>query len=166
MSRSGVVLVEVTIAYVLLVLALVALVPVFIVAVRAGTKTGQLQAATYLSYELLEEVRMRMWDERTQANDAHIAAPSPLGVDVAENPADKRTFDDLDDFNGWVEAAVVDPVMRPLPDFASYRRTVAVAYVDANLAVSVPMTDYKMITVCTRTGNISPTCLSSMVTNR
>ena len=166
MSRGGFVLVEVTIAYVLLIFALVSLVPVFIVAIRAGTNTEQLQAATYLSTELLEEIRMRKWDERTAASGAHIAAPSTLGVDGAENAADKRTFDDIDDFNGWTEAAAVDPIMRALPDFKSYRRTVAVAYVNANLAISAPVTDYKMITVCTRTAKISPACLSTMVTNR
>jgi type II secretory pathway pseudopilin PulG len=166
MSRGGFILVEVTIAYVLLVFALVALVPVFIIAIRAGANTEALQAATYLSGELLEEVRLRRWDERTGANGAHIAAPSPLGVDGAEDAADKRTFNDVDDFNGWTEGSVLDPVMRALPDFKAYRRAVTVAYVDANLAASAAVTDHKMITVCTRTAKIQPACLSTLVTNR
>lgn len=166
MSRGGFVLVEVTIAYVLLVFALVSLVPVFIVAVRAGANTEQLQAATYLSTELLEEIRLRRWDERTPSGAGHIPVPSPLGVDGTESAADKRGFDDVDDFNGWTEPAVVDPVMRGLPQFRSYRRTATVAYVDATLAVSAPVTDYKMITVCTRTAGIAPSCMSTLVTNR
>lgn len=166
MSRGGFVLVEVTIAYILLVFALVALVPVFIIAIRAGTNTEGLQAATYLSTELLEEIRLRRWDERTSADGGHISAPSALGTDGAEDPADKRTFDDVDDFNGWTETPAVDPVMRALPDFRMYTRTAAVAYVDAALAVSVPVTDRKMITVCTRTAKISPSCMSTLVTNR
>lgn len=165
MSR-GFILVEVTIAYVLLVFALLALVPVFIIAIRAGANTEALQAATYLSNELLEEVRLRKWDERTAADGAHISAPSALGRDGVESAADKRTFDDIDDFNGWTEASAVDPVMRPLPAFKSYRRTVTVAYVTSAMAVSGPTTDYKMITVCTRTAKIAPACLSSLVTNR
>jgi MSHA pilin protein MshD len=165
-SRSGFVLVEVTIAYVLLVLALVALVPVFIVAIRAGSKTEQLQTATYLSQELLEEVRLRRWDERTPSTGAHVSAPSVLGLDGTESASDKRTFDDVDDFNGWTEAYPLDPVMRVLPDFKSYRRSVSVSYVDSNLAVSASPTEYKRITVCTRTANISPACLSTVVTNR
>lgn len=166
MSRSGFVLVEVTIAYVLLVFALVSLVPVFIVAIRAGAKTEQLQTATYLSNELLEEVRLRRWDERTPASGAHISAPSALGRDGAESATDKRTFDDVDDFDGWTESAPTDPVMRALPDFKSYRRSVTVAYVDSAMAVSVPVTDYKTITVCTWAPKINPACLSTMVTNR
>ncbi|MBI2789470.1 MAG: type II secretion system protein [Elusimicrobia bacterium] len=166
MSRSGFVLVEVTIAYVILVFALVALVPVFIIAIRAGANTEALQTATYLSNELMEEVRMRRWDERTPASGAHISAPSTLGRDGTESATDKRTFDDVDDFNGWTEGTPMDPVMRALPDFKAYRRSVAVAYVDSAMAASVPVTDYKMITVCTTTAKISPTCLSTMVTNR
>lgn len=159
-------LVEVTIAYVLLVFALVSLVPVFIVAIRAGANTEALQTATYLSVELLEEVRLRKWDERTAADDAHIPAPSAIGVDGTEDPADKRDFNDIDDFDGWTENGVYDPVMRALPDFKSYIRTVAVAYVDSSMAPSGSVTDYKLITVCTRTAKINPACLSTLVTNR
>lgn len=159
-------LVEVTIAYVLLVFALVALVPVFIIAIRAGANTESLQTSTYLSNELLEEVRMRKWDERSASAGGHIPAPSTLGVDGAESATDKRTFDDVDDFDGWTEGIPLDPVMRVLTDFKAYRRTVTVAYVDSALAVSAPVTDYKMITVCTRTAKINPTCLSTLVTNR
>ena len=167
MSRSGFILVEVTIAYVLLAVAIVALVPVFIVAIKAGTTTQQLQTATYLSVELMEEVRMRKWDERTDGGTfAHIAAPSTIGRDGAESATDKRQYDDIDDFNGWTEGVPYDPVMRVLTDFSEYRRTVAVVYVDSSMAVSGLATDYKKITVCTRTAKISPACLTSMVTNR
>lgn len=166
MNRGGFVLVEVTIAYVLLVFALVSLVPVFIVAIRAGASTEALQTATYLSVELLEEVRLRRWDERTPADNAHVAAPSVIGVDVGESAADKRTFDDIDDFHGWTENGAFDPVMRALPAFKSYIRTVAVAYVDSTMSPSGGVTDYKRVTVCTRTAKINPACLTTMVTNR
>lgn len=166
MNRGGFVLVEVTIAYILLVFALVSLVPVFIVAIRAGANTEALQAATYLSNELLEEVRLRKWDERTPANQGHIAAPSVLGRDGTESATDKRTYDDVDDFHGWTENGALDPVMRALPAFKSYIRTVAVGYVDSSLAPSVTVTEYKMITVCTRAAKINPACLSTLVTNR
>lgn len=166
MSRGGFVLVEVTIAYVLLIVALVSLIPVFIVSIRAGAKTEQLQASTYLSNELMEEVRMRKWDERVTSAVLHVAAPSTIGLDTGETATDKRTFDDVDDFNGWAENGVYDPVMRELPAFKSYIRTVTVAYVDANMNASAAVTDYKTITVCTRTAKISPSCLSTLVTNR
>lgn len=166
MSRSGFVLVEVTIAYVLLIFALVSLVPVFIVAIRAGASTEQLQVATYLSNELMEEVRMRKWDERTAIGGGHVAAPSTLGRDGTESATDKTTYDDVDDFNGWTELVPRDPVMRSLPAFKSYRRSVAVAYVNAAMSASAVVTDYKTITVCTRTAKINPACLSTLVTNR
>jgi len=166
-SRSGFILIEVTIAYVLLAVAIVALVPVFIVAIKAGTNTEQLQTATYLSVELMEEVRLRKWDERTDGNThAHIASPSTIGRDGTESATDKRTYDDIDDFNGWTEGVPYDPVMRVLTDFKEFRRTVAVSYVNSSMASSAVVTDYKMITVCTRTAKITPACLTSMVTNR
>lgn len=166
MSRGGFVLVEVTIAYVLLAVAIVALVPVFIIAIKAGTGTEQLQTATYLTVELMEEVRMRKWDELTPATNAHIPASSMIGRDGVESATDKRTFDDVDDFNGWSESVPYDPVMRVLSDFKEYQRTVAVSYVDSTMAPSGVTTDYKMITVCTSTAKISPACLRTMVANR
>lgn len=167
MSRRGFILVEVTIAYVLLAVAIVALVPVFIVSLKAGTNSEQLQTATYLSAELLEEVRLRKWDEATDISTlAHIEVPSAIGRDGTESATDKRTYDDIDDFNGWTENVPYDPVMRQLTDFKEYRRTVTVGYVDSSMSASAFTTDYKMITVCTITARISPTCLKSMVTNR
>lgn len=167
MSRRGFILIEVTIAYVLLAVAIVALVPVFIVAIKAGTNTEQLQTATYLSVELMEEVKLRKWDELTDGStNAHIAAPSAIGRDGTESATDKRTYDDIDDFNGWTESVPYDPVMRALTDFQEYRRTVAVSYVNSSMTASAAGTDYKMITVCTRTAKITPSCLTSMVTNR
>lgn len=163
MSR-GFILVEVTVAYVLLAFALVALMPVFVLAIRTGTKTEELQTATYLSTELLEEIRLRRWDELTPASPVHISAPSPLGPDAGET--DKSRFDDVDDFNGWTEAGALDPMGAALPDFKSYTRTAAVSYVDANMNASVAATDYKMVTVCTSMPQMSPVCLNSLLTNR
>jgi type II secretory pathway pseudopilin PulG len=167
-ARSrGFILVEVTIAYLVLSLALVALLPVFILAIRAGKNTEQLQVATYLSQELLEEVRMRRWDARAAASPRHIDSPSAvLGPDPGETATNKTTFDDVDDFNGWTEAAARDSLNVLLPAFSVYSRTVAVSYVDSNLAASATPTDYKKVTVCTRTKHINPLCLQTVVTNR
>lgn len=163
MSR-GFILVEVTIAYVLLIFALIALLPVFIMAIRAGTMSVKLQTAAYLSTELIEEIRLRKWDELTPASPAHIPAPSALGPDAGET--DKSLFDDIDDFNGWNEVGALDPLGGALPDFKSYARTVTVAYVDANLNDSLTATDYKKVSVCTRTNQMPPACLNTFLTNR
>jgi type II secretory pathway pseudopilin PulG len=168
MSR-GIVLIEVTIGYVLLTLALVVLLPVFILAVKAGKNTQQLQAATYLSQELMEEVRMRKWDQNSSATPGYVSNPtaSPLGPEAGET--DKTKFNDIGDFNGWTESPAADPLNHPLPAFASFSRSVAVAYVDpATLVVlSTPTTsDFKQVTVCTQAAKLSPICLKTVFANR
>jgi MSHA pilin protein MshD len=166
MSR-GFILVEVTVAYVLLTLALVALLPVFIMAIRAGKSTEQVQVATYLSQELLEEMRMRKWDQNTSTTAAHIVNPTAaLGPEGGET--DKTKFNDIDDFNGWTEAAVRDPLNNLVPGFSGYTRTASVAYVDSNLiALSTPTTsDFKRVVVCTQSSKLSPLCLTTLFTNR
>ena len=166
MSR-GFILVEASIAYVILAVALTALVPVFIVALRANRQAQNTQVATDLSRELIEEVRMRRWDEATPLTPIYISTPTAsIGVDAGETASDKRTFDDIDDFNGWSEAAVLDPVMRPVAGLGGYSRSVTVGYVTAALAASGTPTDFKQISVCTLHAGHSPVCLSSVRVNR
>lgn len=165
MSR-GFVLVEVAIAYLVLTLALTALVPAFIMAVKANKSTEKIQASTDLAAELLEEVRLRRWDETTPTPVSFVAVPSTIGLDTGESASNKTTFDDVDDFHGWSENGAVDPIMRSLPAFAGYQRTVDVAYVDSSMSPSGATTDYKRVTVCAATTGLSPICLTTVLTNR
>lgn len=166
MSR-GFILTEVAIAYIVLTLAIAALVPVFIMAVRANKNTEHTQMAVHLAAELLEEVRLRKWDTNSPSPAAYVTVPSSvLGPEGGESATDKRTFDDVDDFNGWAESGVLDPVMRPLAAFSSYSRSVTVSYVTPALAASGVATDYKRIQACAWTPRISPVCLDTVVTNR
>lgn len=168
MSR-GFILIEVTIAYVLLAVALVALLPVFIMAIRAGKSTEQVQTATGLSQELLEEIRLRKWDQNVGSTPGWIANPSTApGVDAGESAANKTTFNDIDDFNGWTETGAKDPLNNALSAFTGYTRTVSVSYVDDGMVVqSTPtVTAYKLVTVCTQTAKLHGICLKSLFTNR
>ncbi len=157
---------EVSVSYLILSLALVALVPVFIMAIRAAKNNEQIAAATWLSTELMEEVRMRRWDENTPTPAVHIAAPGAIGTDTGETASDKRTFDDQDDFNGWTQSPPVDPVMNAISGFAAYSSSVTVQYADANLAFSAAATDYKKVSVCTWTRKLKSICLTTVFTNR
>lgn len=160
-------LVEVALSCLILTLAVAALVPSFLVILKGNVRTAKLMTAKGLTTELLEEVRLRKWDENTPLPISYASSPvGTLGIDGAESASDKRTFDDLDDFNGWVEASPLDPVMRALPAFPKYRRTVAVAFVTSALAVSGTATDYKRITVCTTPEGMSAVCQSTVLTNR
>jgi Tfp pilus assembly protein PilV len=164
--RRGFILVEVSTAYLVLSLALVTLMPVFILALRVGKNMEQIASASQLSAELLEEIGLRKWDTDTPKPPVYISASKAIGTEPGESPSDKRTFDDIDDFNGWTEPQPLDPVMNPMTDFAAYSRTVTVKFVDSNLNPSAAVTDYKQVTVCTSTKKLKPLCMDTLFTNR
>lgn len=167
MSRAGFLLAELSVTLLVLALAVVALVPVFAVNIRSGKASARSQQAAWLSQELLEEVRMRKWDENTPASPTYTVPSATLGVDVGESAADKRTFDDVDDFNGWTESPARDPVMGAIPDLPDYARSVTVQYVIPDVYVATTtLTDYKLVTACTQIPGRSPKCLDTIVSNR
>ncbi len=153
-------------AYVVLALALVALLPIFILSIRANLNSRHLLTAVHLSQALVEEIRLRRWDQATPPSRAAIQQGSPIGIDAGENIADKRTFNDIDDFNGWNEAPPLGPLMQPLSaDFAAYSRSVTVQYVTLSLAPTSGPTDHKMVTVCTSHPKFKPVCQQAILTN-
>lgn len=166
--RRGFILIDVTIAYVILTVALVALLPVFAMAIKAGRKAEQLQVATQLSQELMEEVRMRKWDQNVGATVGWISNPSTLGIDAGETASNKVTFNDIDDFDGWSESGVRNPLNVAVAGFGGYSRNVTVSYVNDSLVVlSTPtLSAYKKVTVCTSTTGLASICLNTVVTNR
>lgn len=166
MNKEGYLLIEASITCLIISLSLVALVPMFILSLRANTKTEQVKVATQLSVELLEEIRLRKWDQKTPSPPQSIALGSAIGVDSGETASDKRTFNDIDDFNGWSESPPMDPLMQPLSNFSGYSRNVTVSYVDAGMNPNAGPTDYKEVTVCTQRSGMSPACLSTLFTNR
>ncbi len=165
-GRSGAVLIEASIVYLVLSLALAALIPVFLLSIRANKNTERIAAGAQLAAELLEEVRMRRWDELTPTPPGDVPAPSALGLDAGELPADKKTFDDVDDFNGWSESRPKDPVMRDIAGVASFARSVAVSYVDSSFNAAAGATDFKKVTACATAAGLKPVCLDLVLTNR
>ncbi|MFH1724271.1 MAG: hypothetical protein ABII00_06575 [Elusimicrobiota bacterium] len=162
---KGSVLIEASFTYVLLSFALVALMSVFLVTIRANKDTERVAAGTQLSVQLLEEVRLRRWDETTPTPRAP-ATPSAIGADDGEAAADKAGFDDIDDFDGYSESPPADPLGQPIAEMAGYTRDVAVAYVDSSLQPDAGVTDYKRVTVCSRWPKMRPVCLDTVLTNR
>lgn len=164
-GRAGYALLEVAVANVMLTVALACLVPVFAMGLKSYKKTEKIQAAAMLASEMLEEVRLRKWDENTAASGVYTGSYSAIGRDGTESASDKTTYDDVDDFNGWTENGVKDPLNRSVSGFADVVRSVAVSYVDANLAVVAGPTDYKQITACVQIPGRDNVCLYSLVTN-
>ena len=157
---------EASLTTLVLSLALVALVPLFILSIRANKNMERIKVASQLSVELLEEIRLHRWDEQTPLARKALFVGSEVHLDKGESGSDKRTFDDIDDFNGWTESAPFDPVMRPLAEFAAYSRSVTVMYVNDDMTPASAPTAYKQVTVCTQAPKMIPVCLNSLFTDR
>lgn len=164
--RPGFILMEAVVTFLILSVAIVALIPLFSMAIKSNRKSEQTLVAVHLAQELMEEIKLRKWDQGTPSRmPGLIAAPGRLGVEAFEDKADKATFDDIDDFDGWTEDPPKDPIMRPLSDFNGYQRTAAVKYVGADFTPSVVPTDFKQATVCVKYQNAIQTCLERIFTN-
>jgi Tfp pilus assembly protein PilV len=159
-------LVEVPIAAVILLLALAALLPLILFALRADQDGLHAKVAGFLSEELLEEIRLRRWDERTPEPPRAISGFGTLGADDGESADDKRTFDDVDDFQNWKEHPPMDPVMRPLREFSEYTRQVTVAFGGVEGSGASASTNIKRVRVCTRWKTGKDVCLETLVANR
>jgi len=165
-ASRGVILVETTLTLAVLGLAIAALMPLFVLSVRVNKSTERIAVASNLAASLLEEVRLRRWDETTPLTGEWTANASPLlGPDLGEAPADKTAFDDLDDFAGWREEPPTDPVGRPVPGLERYVRRVEVAYLDAALEPSLVPTDRKRIRSCAWMAGMREQCVETIATN-
>ncbi len=167
MNRSGFLLLETSLSTFVIMTGLIAVLPLMALCVRASKDIVHVKTATQLSVELLEEIRLHKWDELTPSSLQAISlGTATLGPDSGETAADKTTFDDLDDFNGWTESPPQDPTMQSLTALTGYTRSVTVSYVDSNLNASATPTDYKKVHVCTQWLQESPVCLDTLFTNR
>ena len=158
---------EVAVAYVIASLAVVALMTVHVLTIKANSTSEATLIASQLAAELLEEVKLRKWDEAQW--DLRPAYPSvtvsAIGTDAGESSTDKTTFDDIDDFDGWSEQPPKDPVGRSLTDFPLYKRTVTVKFVTSSLADSASATPYKLVEVCANRKNVTSACIKWLATN-
>ncbi len=167
MSR-GYVIVEASLAYVVVTVAVVALLPLFTMCFKANMNTQHVAIAAQLSTELMEEVGLRKWDEHTPATPQHISNPRNLfpSVPDGEIAGLKNTFKAINAFNGWSEQPPQNPLGTTIPKYGGFSRTVTEQYVDSNLNPVGGHTDYKQVTVCTTWPWLKPVCLDKVFTNR
>lgn len=161
----GILLVESTVAFAVLAAAFVAVIPLTAAVMKVDQAAREIAVAGLLSQELLEEVRLRRWDETTPKG-GRAASGTALGPDAGESASGKSGFDDVDDFSAWEEDPPSDPIGRALPRLAGYRRTVDVAYLDDDLAVAASTTPFKRARVCTARAGMRPVCLDALFANR
>ena len=164
MDDHGFMLIESSIALVICTYALFTFLLLFVIVVKANLKVGRVAAATQLASSLMEEIRLRRWDQATPIPARAITRGGSLGPESGEG--DKLSFNDVDDFKDWTESPPVGPLMQPLSSFQTFTRKVEVEYVDANLAPSDVPTDYKHVRVCAWDADMTPVCLDTLFTNR
>ncbi len=166
-GRGGYILMEVVVTVLILSLSIVALMPIFAMSYKGSRRSERTLVAIHLAQELMEEIKLRKWDEASYTGrPGPLADPGPLGPDPGEDPKDKRSFNDVDDFAGWREEPPQDPVMRPLAESSGYRRSVLVRYLDSDLKPSEAQTDYKHVSICVASQNVTWTCLDRIFANR
>ncbi|MBI4376253.1 MAG: hypothetical protein HY549_07360 [Elusimicrobia bacterium] len=169
MSAGRSILADTSVVYMMLCLSLAAAVPLLMLCALASRQAAGVVGSAHLASELLEEIRLRRWDEDAPKRRASIDRPSrALGVDAGENPGDKRSFDDIDDFDGWAEAKALGPGMEELSGLESFRRSARIAYVDEFHPDSPAQspTDLKRVISCAQRKGQAAVCLSTLLANR
>lgn len=165
-AERGFLLIEASMTTYLIAASLTALITVFFLTLRANSRSESTAVATHLSLRLMEEIRLRKWDEQTPTPANYTRRRSAIGTDSGESAADKTTFDDIDDFNGWTEKVPLDPMMRTIQGFSSYSSSVTVRYVNTTtLAPTGGTTDFKLVSVCTWSRGRKSICLDTIITN-
>ncbi len=99
-----------------------------------------------LALGLMEEVVSRRWTEKGSSS-------ADLGPEAGEQPGDKNSFDDVDDFNGWEEAPPQLPDGVAETGLSGFRRTVNVEYIEPGDIHSETATNLKKITVAVYKGD-------------
>lgn len=137
---SGLSIIEVNIAMVLIGVFAVFLGSMFVLINKSAVKVLELSRATELASGMMEEVKIQRWDEINGGESA------VLGKDTGETN-NKTTFDDVDDFNNYMESPPLYPDGAPMDEFGQYSRRISVFYVDENVAVSTSTTFRKLVTI-------------------
>ncbi|MDI6774483.1 MAG: type II secretion system protein [Verrucomicrobiota bacterium] len=143
-SPAGFTLIELIAVLVVSAIALSSLVAVFHQGACLLQTQNALRLATLLADERMREIRAKCYRD-----------PQTLAEYVVYDPGEaalRRTFDDVDDFNGWSPSPPVDLDGNVLDNYAGFTETVAVVNVLAtNLNASTPQpngsTSFKRITV-------------------
>ena len=164
-GHNGFSIIEVIFLIVVLSIAIPSLLQLFAENTITGAKVAILPTANMLGVGLMEEIRSRKFDELS-AKDGDGNWSTTMGSDGAEG-AVKANFDDVDDFDGWVETFAAP--------YADYSASVTVDYVSSNnlttpLVIPGPVPDgwtpsYKLIQVAIDDPGLAvPITLTTVVT--
>jgi Tfp pilus assembly protein PilV len=140
-DRFGLSLLEVLISTMLIGVCLIAALRA--VGMTLSTQTGLSDGAVAeaLACDLLTEILARDYQDSTQA--------ATLQADLDERPADKTSFDDVDDYHLWKESPPQDRQGQAIVGLNGWQRSVTVEFVEATDPTRMASSDtgLKRITV-------------------
>ena len=145
-NNCGVTLVELMITVSIILLGLLPLLRLFINATRGTQHMASITVAEGLIEQMFSEIEQKKWDENSVAPGifldlASATSSSNLGAAFdGEDTNDKKTFDDIDDYNGHIENPPKDLKNDNIPGYEEYRIDVEVKYVDV-LTDGTPISD-------------------------
>lgn len=166
-NNKGMTMVELMMAVTIILLVVVPLTKVLFSSMRSAMSFGDANKAIQLAQDLMEEIKQKRWDETEPAGGGQTPGPpySAIGNDGGESAPGvagaKLTWDDIDDYNGLIEAPPRDIANNIIvgtyfslgpPVSAKFTRQVTVQYVNVPDGGSISVlgagtTDYKQIIV-------------------
>jgi len=138
--NHGVSIIEINIILLIIGVFVIILGSSYLLLSKSAVTVFELSKATTLANGLMEEMKALKWDELDSGVSAY------LGTDTGET-ADKTTFDDIDDYNNYIESPPLYPDGTILAGFDKYSRQVTVNYVDSDLAITANTTTRKTISI-------------------
>ncbi len=121
-SQGGTTLVELVLLILLLSIGIPEVLHLFAEITVSGAQASNTPTAVNLGNRLMEEVKALKFDEISAKVNGNWS--TSLSTDAGESSLNKATFDDVDDFNGWVENFGVN--------YPGFTATVSVGYVAPN----------------------------------
>jgi len=151
---GGFTLIEIMLSLAILVLAIPVLASLFPWGMRQPAEARQRTQAVFLAQGLMEEIVTRKWDENALP-PGKTNSPSTIGLDAGETAGDRSTFDDLDDYDGFLDNPVHDAVGATISTATPFWSQVQVDYVGSDISaldLDTPLaadagTDFKKLTV-------------------
>ena len=165
-SQAGFSYIEVLMAVMILALALIPLLSQFYIGFQGNINAEIVTQATDLADELLEEIKVKRFDEN-KFPDEPVSAGS-LGVDFGEDNNNRSTFDDIDDYNNWSKNPPQELDCTVLTNFNDFTRSVSIQYVkiiNNNWEPSSSTTYYKKIIVKVTHPNLNDKTLETIVSH-
>ncbi len=119
-TSRGMTLIETVLAMVVLGMLLGSVAQGVALSIRMQRSTAERVRGEILATDLLELIIALPYGEP----DGSVT----IGVDAGESPADRATFDDIDDFHGWVETTPLRADGLPRSDLHGWERSVSVVW--------------------------------------